>query len=102
MMRPSSKTSSLSPEPFRPPMSTWCTLLIEKPISRSPVKAGVVTKTSAVWPLQSQGSLQMKTSPGRTVSGGNAARRFFPNTGMTPVCPVAPSHVWATRLPRSS
>ena len=64
--------------------------------------AGVAMKTSAVCPLQSQGSLQMKTSPGRIVSGGKAAIRFLPNTGITPVWPVAPSQVWAIKLPRAS
>ncbi len=75
---------------------------MENPIRRSPRKAGVVMNTSAVWPLQSQGSLQMNTSPRRMVSGGKAWRRFLPNTGMTPVWPVAPSHVWPIRLPCSS
>ena len=51
---------------------------MEKPISRPAWKAGVVMKTSAVWPLQIQGSLQMNTSPGRTVSGGKYSRRFRP------------------------
>ena len=43
---------------------------MEKPMRRSPRNAGVVMNTSAVWPLQIQGSLQMYTPPGRTVSGG--------------------------------
>ena len=75
---------------------------MEKPIRVSPTKAGVVMKTSAVWPFASQGSLQMKTSPGRIWAGGNACSRDFPNTGMTPTCPIAPSHDCAIKNPRSS
>ena len=45
-------------------MSMWWTLLMEKPMRRSARNAGVVMNTSAVWPLQIQGSLQMYTSPG--------------------------------------
>ena len=71
-------------------------------MSRSPRNAGVVMNTSAVWPLQIQGSLQMYTSPGRTVSGGKYSRRLRPYTGITPVCPVAPSQVCPMRQPRSS
>ena len=63
-------------------MSTWWTLLMEKPMSRSPRNAGVVMNTSAVWPLQIQGSLQVYTSPGRNEAVADYEPRHRPHSEM--------------------
>ena len=72
----------LRPEPLRPPMSTWWTLLMEKPMRRSPWNAGVVMNTSAVWPLQIQGSLQMYTSLRRKEAVADYELRHRPRPEM--------------------
>ncbi len=49
----------------RPPTSPWCATVTAKPISVSPRNDGLTTKMSGVWLAPSNGSLTMKTSPGR-------------------------------------
>ena len=54
----------------------------EPPRRRSSRNAGVVMNTSAVWPLQIQGSLQMYTSPGRNEAVADYEPRHRPRPAM--------------------
>src|SRR5215467_716826 len=62
---PSSKSSRASMARTRPPMSGMCDVVAEKATKRPPWKIGFARHTSLMCPVPCQGSLVMRTSPGR-------------------------------------
>ena len=54
-------------------------------ISSLPRKIGVAIVTSGKCPEHNQGSFEIMTSPGLSVSGGKISRNFFSDIGMVPI-----------------
>src|SRR2546422_11658141 len=74
----------------------------KKAMHSSPRKIGEQIVTSLRWPDVSQGSFVIKTSPGRSVSSGHAARKCFIASAMELMCPGVPVTAWATMKPQRS
>src|SRR6058998_3651007 len=87
--RPSSYTSRASAESTCPPMSAVWQVEAKKAMHSSPRKIGEQIVTSFRWPDVSQGSFVIKTSPGRSVSSGHAARKCFIASAMELMWPGA-------------
>src|SRR2546428_12118727 len=74
---PSSYASRASAERTWPPMSGVGHVEAKKAMHSAPRKIGEAIVTSLRCPEVSQGSFVIRTSPGRSVSSGHAARKCF-------------------------
>jgi hypothetical protein len=70
---------------MRPPMSGMCEVVAEKATRRSPWKIGLSTETSLMWPVPSQASLVMRTSPGCMRSAPSSRRKWRTVAGRVPM-----------------
>ena len=100
--KPSSNTSVASADSPRPPMSMAWQVLPKKPIRRRSRNTGVTTEMSLSCPDVFHGSLVIRTSPGESVSGGNAARKWCMAVASELMCPGVPVTAWASMRPRAS
>jgi hypothetical protein len=94
--RPSSYTSRASAESTWPPMSAVWQVEAKNAMHSLPRKIGEQMVTSFRWPEVSHGSLVISTSPGRSVSSGQAARKCFIASAIELIWPGVPVTAWAT------
>ena len=93
---PSSYTSRASAESTWPPMSAVWHVEAKTATHSSRRKIGEAIVTSLRCPEVSQGSFVIRTSPGRSVSSGHAARKCFIASAMELMWPGVPVTAWAT------
>src|SRR3989338_2783594 len=84
---------------MRPPISALWQVLANRAASRPSLKTGVVIVISLICPAVIHGSLVMSTSPGESVSAGNAARKWRIEVAMALMWPGVPLTDWAIILP---
>ena len=82
---PSSKTSRGSGLRILPPISGACAVVALKAINLPPRKIGLASVMSGRWPVPSQMSLVISTSPGSSWSGGKKRRKCFTVSGSVPM-----------------
>ena len=99
---PSSKTSRGSGLLILPPMSGACAVVALKAISLPSLKIGLASVMSGRWPVPSQMSLVISTSPGESLSAGKKRRKCFTVSGKVPMKLGMLSEAWTRDWPVSS
>jgi len=83
--RPSSKTSRGSGLLILPPISGACAVVALNATNWPALKIGLASVMSGKWPVPSQMSLVISTSPGASWSGGKKRRKCFTVAGRVPM-----------------